>query len=88
MQSYPNPFNPRTTIEYGVSEPGAHVRVAVYDISGRVVRMLVDDPRPAGRFTVVWDGRDERGGAVASGVYFYEVVIGDFRQAKKLVVLR
>jgi hypothetical protein len=87
MQSYPNPFNPRTTIEYGVSNP-ANVRVAVYDISGRVVRMLVDDLRPQGRFTVVWDGRDERGGIVASGVYFYEVVIGEFREAKKLVVLR
>jgi hypothetical protein len=88
MQSYPNPFNPLTTIEYGVSESGARVRVAVYDISGRVVRMLVEDLRPKGRFSVIWDGRDERGGIVASGVYFYEVVIGDFRQAKKLVVLR
>jgi hypothetical protein len=87
-QSYPNPFNPRTTIEYGVSEPGAHVRVAVYDISGRVVRMLVDEPKLAGHFAAVWDGRNERGEVVASGVYFYEVVIGDFRQAKKLVVLR
>ena len=88
MQSYPNPFNPRATIEYGVSEPGVHVKVAVYDISGRVVRMLVDEPKLAGHFAAVWDGRNEGGEVVASGVYFYEVVIGDFRQAKKLVVLR
>jgi len=88
LQSYPNPFNPRTTIEYGVSEPGARVRVAVYDISGRLVRMLVNELRSPGRFSVIWDGKDERGEGVASGVYFYEVVIGDFRQAKKLVILR
>ena len=88
LQSYPNPFNPRTTIEYGVSEPGVHVRVAVYDISGRVLRLLVDKPQPAGRFSVTWDGRNDRGDALASGVYFYEVAVGDFRQARKLVVLK
>jgi hypothetical protein len=88
MQSYPNPFNPRATIEYGVSELGAHVRVAVYDISGRILKLLVDESEPGGRYGVTWDGRDERGNPVASGVYFYEVTIGDFRQAKKLVVLK
>ena len=88
MQSYPNPFNPRTMIEYGVSEPGVHVRILVYDISGRVVKVLVNRPETPGRFRVTWDGKNERGDPVASGVYFYEVVIGEFRQAKKLVVLR
>jgi hypothetical protein len=88
MQSYPNPFNPRTTIEYGVSEPWAHVKILVYDIFGRVVKVLVDKPQPAGHSSVIWDGRNERGEIVASGVYFYEVTIGDFRQAKKFVVLK
>jgi flagellar hook assembly protein FlgD len=64
------------------------VKIFVYDIFGRVVKVLVDRPQPAGRFSITWDGRNERGEAVASGVYFYEVAIGEFRQAKKLVVLK
>lgn len=88
LQSYPNPFNPRTTIEYGVSEPGTRVRIAVYDISGRVVRVLVDAARPVGHHAAVWDGTDDAGQAVASGVYFSEAAIGDFRESRKLVVLR
>ena len=88
MQSYPNPLNPRATIEYGVGEPGTHVRIVIYDISGRVLQVLVDEPQPTGRHSITWDGRDGRGNPVASGVYFYEVTIGDFRQAKKLVVLK
>jgi len=87
-QNYPNPFNPRTTIEYGVSEPGTRVKVVVYDISGRVVRVLVDETRAAGQHIVVWDGRNERGGVVVSGVYVCDVSVGSLRQQKKLVVLR
>jgi flagellar hook assembly protein FlgD len=50
--------------------------------------VLVDKPEPAGRYSVSWDGKNERGDRIASGVYFYEVTIGDFRVAKKLVVLK
>ncbi len=88
VQNYPNPFNPTTTIEYGVSAPNRRVRIAVYDLVGRVVAVLVDAPKPAGRYAATWDGRNARGEAVASGVYFYEVEIDEFRQAKKLVVLK
>ncbi|MFH0779194.1 MAG: right-handed parallel beta-helix repeat-containing protein, partial [Candidatus Eisenbacteria bacterium] len=88
LQNYPNPFNPKTTFEYGVRVAGTHVRIAVYDISGRVVRVLVDEARPAGRFSIVWDGTNERGEVVASGVYFSDVAIGDFRKTQKLVVLK
>ena len=87
-QSYPNPFNPKTTIEYGVSEPATRVRIIIYDIAGRALKQLVDKPHPSGRFSVSWDGKNEQGEVVASGVYFYEVRIGEFRQAKKLVVLK
>jgi hypothetical protein len=87
-QNYPNPFNPHTTIEYGVSKNGSPVRIVVYDIAGRVLKVLVDEPKPAGYFRAVWDGKNEQGEMIASGVYFYEVVIGDVRQAKKLVILR
>ena len=87
-QCYPNPSNPQTMIEYGVSEPASRVRIAIYDISGRVVRLLVDDVRSAGYYSVVWDGRSEVGEVVASGVYFYEVAVGNLKETKKLVVLR
>jgi hypothetical protein len=87
-QCYPNPSNPQTTIEYGVSEPASRVKVAIYDVSGRAVRLLVDEVKGAGYHKAVWDGKNEGGEGVASGVYFYEVMIGDFRQTKKLVVLR
>jgi len=71
-----------------VSDSGGDVKVLVYDVSGRVVRVLVDEHRPAGYWRVVWDGRDARGDVAASGVYFYQVTIGDFRQTKKLILLR
>ncbi|MCX5801405.1 MAG: T9SS type A sorting domain-containing protein [Candidatus Eisenbacteria bacterium] len=87
-QNYPNPFNPQTTIEYGVVVPNSHVKIVIYDIAGKTLRVLVDEPRPAGQFRALWDGTNVRGESVASGVYFCEVTIGDFRQARKLVVLR
>jgi flagellar hook assembly protein FlgD len=88
LQNYPNPFNPQTTIEYGVSEPWTHVRIVVYDISGRVVKVLLDEERPAGKHAVLWDGRNDRGEAAASGVYVCDVCVGSLREQKKLVVLR
>jgi hypothetical protein len=65
----PNPFNPQTTIEYTVAEHG-RVTLGVYDVAGRMVRVLVDSPRSPGRYAETWDGLDERGAEVASGVYF------------------
>jgi hypothetical protein len=88
VQNYPNPLNPLTTIEYGVPEEGARVTLRVFDVSGRVVRVLVDGTRPAGVHFVSWDGCGDDGRRVASGVYLYEAVIGDYRTTKKMVVLR
>jgi hypothetical protein len=88
VQNYPNPLNPVTAIEYGVPEDGAKVTIRVFDVSGRVVRVLVDEARPAGVHVVTWDGSGEDGRRVASGVYLYEAVIGKYRVTKKMVVLR
>jgi flagellar hook assembly protein FlgD len=69
MAAYPNPFNPVTTIYYEL--PAAqHVRMQIYDVTGRLVRTLVDEAIAAGPHTVVWQGRDDHGARVASGVYF------------------
>ena len=86
-QNFPNPFNPVTKIEFGLAAP-ANVRVRIYDAAGRLVRALVEGARPAGRYAEIWDGRDLRGGSVASGIYFYRLDAGPFTLTKKMVLLR
>jgi parallel beta-helix repeat protein len=87
--NYPNPFNPKTTIEYVVPDAGGAVRLAVYDLSGRLVRSLVDGEQPAGKHVAVWDGRDDRGRELGSGVYFYRLEIGGgYRTERKMVLLK
>jgi hypothetical protein len=72
MRQYPNPFNPNTTIEYELRQPG-HVRLSIFDIRGRRVRELVDQHQAPGLHAVVWDGRDGQGRQAASGVYHYQL---------------
>jgi len=86
-QNYPNPFNPATKICYGLAGR-SHVSLRIYDVSGRLLRVLVDAPRQAGHHEETWDGRDSGGRIVASGVYFYELIAGEFRESKKMVMLR
>jgi hypothetical protein len=87
FQNTPNPFNPTTTIKYSVPAPGM-VDLRVYDVNGRLVRILVDEQKPAGDHTAIWDGRDDTDGVAASGVYFCRLEAGGVRQAKKLVLLK
>ncbi len=84
----PNPFNPATTIRYDVPTGGAKVSIAIFDVTGRRVRTLVDGPQPAGQRLVTWDGRDQGGRGVASGVYFYRMSAGAFTQTRKMVLLK
>jgi hypothetical protein len=84
----PNPFNPVTTIRYDVPASGARVAIVVFDVTGRRVRTLVDGQKPAGSQSVVWDGRDDRGRGVASGIYFYRMTAGSFVQTRKMVLLK
>jgi hypothetical protein len=83
----PNPFNPATTIAFELASPG-HVSITVYDVSGRMVRSLVDGNRPAGIHEVTWNGRDGGGAPVASGVYFYRMIAGEIIDTRKMVLLR
>jgi fibronectin type 3 domain-containing protein len=87
-ENFPNPFNPSTAIRYVVPQPGARVRIEIYDLSGRRVRTLVDQGRDAGTYLTVWRGRDDLGGAVGSGVYFYRAEIGGYRVERKMVLLK
>lgn len=87
-RNFPNPFNPTTSIQYVVPAPGGRVRISVYDLSGRVVRTLVDDDKTAGSYVAVWRGRDNEGREVGSGVYFYRFDVGETSVARKMVLLK
>ncbi len=86
-QNYPNPFNPQTTISFSIAQR-ANVRLAVYDVNGALVRTLASETRAAGAYQITWDGRDDSGNQVASGVYFYRLATGSFTQTKKMVLLK
>ena len=88
-QNIPNPFNPSTTISYTVTE-GVAVKVAlkVYNIRGSLVRTLVDEMREPGKYTMFWDGTDDYGRQLSSGVYLYRMQAGDFTQTRKMVLLK
>ena len=86
-QCYPNPFNPSTTISYTIGE-AASVRLAIYDVSGRLVRVLVDGSRGAGTHSEIWDGTDNAGRGVSSGVYFYRLRSNAFMETRKMVLLK
>jgi len=87
LENYPNPFNPGTMIRFQL--PAAtDLELAVFDITGRRVRMLVRGRKNAGSYTVSWDGRDDRGTRLASGVYLYRLVAGTQVQVRRMLLLR
>ena len=87
LQNFPNPFNPETTIGYNLAE-SADVRLQIYNVVGQVVRTLVAEPQTAGRYQVRWNGMDDRGVPVSSGIYFYQVSAGKFEDVRKLMLLK
>lgn len=87
-QNFPNPFNPATTIRFSVPQ-AARVKIAIFNNLGQEVRRLTDIPYPAGVYELTWDGRDDSGNPVASGVYFYLMRAGDkFSEVRKMVILK
>ena len=86
-QNYPNPFNPTTKIEFTLAKSG-FVTLQIYDVGGRKVRTLVSEELSSGYKSVLWDGKNEAGKDVASGVYFYQLKIGDFSEPKKMLLLK
>lgn len=87
QQNYPNPFNPATQIRYALNQD-SDVKLAVYDVLGRQIAVLVDGKQTAGNRSVTWNGVDGEGTQVSSGVYFYRLVAGEFVQTRKMVLLR
>ena len=86
-QNYPNPFNPQTIIEYSLPEV-SHVNIAVFNILGQKVKVLKDEVEGVGYKMVTWDGKDESGSEVASGIYFYRIQAKDFAKCKKMLLLK
>ena len=86
-QNYPNPFNPVTTLTYELSED-ALVSMSVHDVSGRLVKDLIQGYQTAGHGTIKWDATNNSGQPVSAGVYLYKIQIGDMMQTKKMVLLK
>jgi YVTN family beta-propeller protein len=87
LRSFPNPFNQSAKIRFAIAKP-AHVRLALYDVRGRLVRTIIDEARGPGVHTVVWEGRDRRGRRVASGIYFCRLEAGALVDTQKMLLLR
>ena len=86
-QNMPNPFNPSTAIGYQLPEAGM-VRLAIYNLIGQEVRVLVNERRNAGSFAATWDGTDAVGRRVASGIYLYRIQAGSFSATKRMLLLK
>jgi hypothetical protein len=88
-QNYPNPFNPSTTIAYDIPEGNnVQVQLNVYNMRGQLVRTLVDESKSEGSYQIQWDGSDNYGRRVSSGIYFYRIKAGEFSNTRKMVILK
>ncbi len=86
-QNFPNPFNPSTRIRFFLQQP-AHVRLEIFTLSGKRIRVLEDQSFAAGEHNVQWDGKDEHGRPVAGGIYFYRIVVGKASATRRMILLR
>ena len=88
MSNYPNPFNPTTTINYSLKE-NVKVLLNIYNIKGQLVKVLFNDFQNAGEHSAIWNGDDESGKSVSSGIYFYKLKAGkDFSHTKRMLLLK
>jgi hypothetical protein len=89
-QNYPNPFNQSTELKYYIPEKvkSAFISLKIYNLLGQCLRTLVNENQSSGNHTAIWDGKDERGREVASGIYFYKLEAGDFKLTRRMVLLK
>ena len=86
-QNYPNPFNPETTISFELAAQD-FVTINVFNLRGEKIKALVREPREAGSYSVIWDGTDDNGNQVASGIYFYSLNTSQFSATRKMVMIK
>lgn len=87
LQNYPNPFNPSTMINFEIATPGA-VSIEIFNQKGQLVKILVNSDLPAGKHHVEWNGKDDSGSSVSSGVYFYRMRSGKYSSTRKMVMMK
>jgi hypothetical protein len=89
-QNHPNPFNPNTRIRFVVcsGQSPLHVCLKIYNIRGQLVRILIEEEKPPGDYQAIWDGRNDEGQQVASGIYFYQLRAKDRIFTRKMLLLR
>ena len=87
FQNYPNPFNQKTIINYNLLNK-QHVEISVFDMLGRSIKTLINERQDPGTRTVKWDGKDEFGNDVGTGMYFYSIKVGTFRDDKKMILIK
>jgi len=87
QQNYPNPFNPVTTLRYDLPEDG-YVNITIYDMMGRQIRTLISGQQTAGYKSAQWNATNDAGSPVSAGLYFYMIQAGDFKQTKKMILLK
>jgi flagellar hook assembly protein FlgD len=85
--NYPNPFNPTTTIQYYLPQ-ASEVTVRIFDVYGNLVKTLVNGRQSAGQKSAIWNGHNDIGQKVSSGVYFYSLITEEFLQSKKMMLLK
>jgi hypothetical protein len=87
MQNYPNPFNIETKIKFHLPAR-SKVTLQIYNLRGELVRTLIDGDRPAGKYEMLWDGRNTRQNIVASGVYIYRIRADDWKMTRRMTLLK
>jgi hypothetical protein len=87
FDNYPNPFNPETRIGYTLPK-ASHVKLEIFNILGQRIKTIIDEDQTVGKKEVIWDGMNEQGEQVSSGVYFYRLQASDFVQTKKMVLMK
>ncbi|PKN80856.1 MAG: hypothetical protein CVU48_00615 [Candidatus Cloacimonetes bacterium HGW-Cloacimonetes-1] len=85
--NYPNPFNPETTISYAIKDR-THVRLEIYNTKGQLIRILVNQEQPTGRYDIVWNGRDNNNTTVSSGMYIYRMNAGSYVCTRKMLLMQ
>lgn len=86
-QNYPNPFNPSTKIDYSVSSY-EKVQIQIFNSNGELLRTLINNDLGTGNYSVTWNGRDDNGNLVSSGIYYYQLQVGNLTQAKKMILIK
>ncbi len=86
-QNYPNPFNPITKIRYDIPK-NEFVSINIYDVTGRKVKSLIGENQVAGYRSITWDGTNNLGQSVSAGMYIYMIQAGQYRESRKMVLLK